>query len=56
MSPTYLKKGPANIPVKTAIPVSYAVMIAAAYALAKNPASVKTKQRLRLSWNVGIME
>ena len=41
MSPTRPKKGPANIPVKTAIHVSYAVMIAAAYALAKNPATVK---------------
>ena len=41
MSPSNQKKGPANIPVKTAIHVSYAVMIAAAYALAKNPATVK---------------
>ena len=41
MSPTHPKKGPANIPVKTAIHVSYAVMIAATYALAKNPATVK---------------
>jgi len=41
MSPSNQKKGPANIPVKTATHVSYAVMIAVAYALAKNPATVK---------------
>ena len=41
MSPTSQKKGSANIPVKTAIHVSYAMMIAAAHALAKNPATVK---------------
>ena len=41
MSPTNQKKGPGNIPAKTAILVSSAVMIAAAYALAKNPATVK---------------
>jgi hypothetical protein len=39
--PFITKKGPVNIPVKTAIHVSYAVMIAAAYALVKNPATVK---------------
>ena len=41
MSPANQKKGPVNIPVKTAIHASYAVMIAAVYALAKNPAAVK---------------
>jgi hypothetical protein len=41
MSPTHPKKGPVNIPVKTAIHVSYAVMIAAMYVLTKNPALVK---------------
>jgi len=47
MSPTHPKKGPANIPVKTAIHVSYAVMIAAVYALAKNPATVKNMRKLK---------
>jgi hypothetical protein len=46
MSPTHPKKGPANIPVKTAIHVNYAVMIAAAYALAKNPATVKNIRKI----------
>jgi hypothetical protein len=43
MSPTNQKKGPVNIPVKTVILVSYAVMIAAVYALAKNPATVMNR-------------
>ena len=43
MFPTRLKKGPANIPVRIAIHVSYAAMIAAEHALAKNPANVKTR-------------
>lgn len=41
MSRTRQKKGLENIPVKTAIPVSYAAMTAAAYASAKNPVTVK---------------
>jgi hypothetical protein len=45
MSPTSQKKGPVNIPAKTAIHVSYAVMIAAVYALVKNPATVKNIRR-----------
>ena len=45
MSPTHQKKGPVNIPVKTAIHVSYAVMIAAAYALVKNPAAAKNLRK-----------
>jgi hypothetical protein len=45
MSPTHQKKGPVNIPVKTAIHVSYAVMIAAVHALVKNPATVKNLRK-----------
>jgi hypothetical protein len=41
MSPTIQKKGPENIPAKTAIHVSFAAMTAARYASAKNPVTVK---------------
>ncbi len=41
MPPTHPKKGPVNIPAKTAMHASYAVMIAAVCALAQNPAAVK---------------
>jgi hypothetical protein len=40
MSPTRQKKGPGNIPAKTAIPVSFVAMTAAGYASAKNPVTV----------------
>ena len=40
MSPTSPKKGPGNIPAKTAIPVSFVAMTAAGYASAKNPVTV----------------
>jgi len=53
MSPTHPKNGPANIPVKTAIHVSYAVMIAAAYVLAKNPATVKNMRKVFLGLKRG---
>ena len=49
MSPTRPMKGPENIPAKTAILASSAVMIAAAYALAKNPATVKNIRKINLS-------
>jgi hypothetical protein len=43
MSLTRQKKGPENIPAKTAMHVSYVTMTAAGYASAKNPAFVKNQ-------------
>jgi hypothetical protein len=47
MSPTRQKKGPENIPAKTAIHVSYVAMTAAGYALAKNPVTVKNLRKIK---------
>jgi hypothetical protein len=41
MSPTSQKKGPENIPAKTAIHVSNVAMTAAGYASTKNPVIAK---------------
>jgi hypothetical protein len=46
MSPTRQKKGLKNIPVRTAIHVSFAAMTAAVYASAKNPVTVKNQRKL----------
>ena len=43
---TRQKKGPENIPVKTAIHVNFAAMTAAGFASAKNPVNVKNQQKL----------
>jgi hypothetical protein len=56
MSPTRQKKGPENIPVKTAIHVNFAAMTAAGYASAKNPATVKNQQKINLDQNPAITE
>jgi hypothetical protein len=42
------KKGPANIPAKTAIHANFAAMTAARYASAKNPVTVKNQQKIKL--------
>jgi hypothetical protein len=51
MSPTSQKTGPENIPVKTAMHVSFAAMTAAGYASAKNPANVKNQLKINLNLN-----
>ena len=51
MSPTRQKKGPENIPVKTAIHVSFAAMTAAGHASAKNPVTVKNQIKTNLELN-----
>ena len=51
MSPTSQKRGPENIPVKTAIPVSFAAMTAAKYASAQNPVTVKNQLKTNLELN-----
>jgi len=51
MSPTRPKKGPENIPVKTAIHVSFAAMTAAGYASAKNSVTVKNQLKTNLELN-----
>jgi hypothetical protein len=51
MSLTRQKKGPENIPVKTAIHVNFAAMTAAGYASAKNPVTVKNQQKINLGPN-----
>jgi hypothetical protein len=48
MSLTRQKMGPANIPAKTAIHVSFAAMTAAGYASAKNPVTVNNQQKIEL--------
>ena len=49
MSLTSPEKGRENIPVKTAIHVNFAAMIAAGYASAKNPVTVKNQLNLNLN-------
>jgi hypothetical protein len=56
MSLTRQKKGPENIPVKTAIHVNFAAMTAAGYASAQNPATVKNQQKINLDQNLAITE
>jgi len=51
MSPTRQKRGPENIPVKTAFPVSFAAMSAAGYASTPNPATVKNQRKISLDLN-----
>jgi hypothetical protein len=51
MSPTRQKKGPENIPVKTAIHASFAAMSAAKYASAQNSATVKNQLKISLDLN-----
>ena len=53
MSPTSPKKGPGNIPAKTAIHVSFVAMTAAGYASAKNPVTVKNQLKTDLDLNRG---
>ncbi len=55
MSLTSPRKGPENIPAKTVIHVSYAVMIAAAYALTKNSAIVKNLPKINLAMSNPIL-
>ncbi|MGD2039054.1 MAG: hypothetical protein PVH28_14275 [Desulfobacterales bacterium] len=56
MSLTRQKKGPENIPVKTAIHVNFAAMTAAGYASAKNPVTVKKQRKINLDPNLAIAE
>ncbi len=51
MSPTRQKRGPENIPVKTAIHASFAAMTAAGYASAKIPVTVKNQLKTNLELN-----
>ncbi len=51
MSLTRPKKGRENIPVKTAIHVSFAAMTAAGYASAKNPVTAKNQLNANLDLN-----
>ena len=56
MSLTSPKKGRENIPVKTAIHVSFAAMIAAGYASAKNPVTAKNQLNANLNLNSATIE
>ena len=47
MCPSSQKKGPKNIPAKTAMPVSNAAMTAAMYASTQNPAIVSDQRKIK---------